>query len=77
MKLDDKALKNPKIIQQGDHGLIAIKDQSQVAKAYRQMYNYFDYEEWVEERNREGNKRAKGDRRKKKIKKSVFQLKYK
>lgn len=33
------------------------------------MYNYFDYEQWIDQRNKEGNKKSKPDIRRKKIKK--------
>eukprot|EP01017_Pseudomicrothorax_dubius_P011428 TRINITY_DN14272_c0_g1_i2.p1 TRINITY_DN14272_c0_g1~~TRINITY_DN14272_c0_g1_i2.p1 ORF type:complete len:233 (+),score=67.40 TRINITY_DN14272_c0_g1_i2:60-701(+) len=58
----------------GDKIAIPIKDQSQVAKAYRQMSHYFDYDQWIEQRNANPPKKAKPDPSKKKEKKKVFKL---
>jgi hypothetical protein len=49
--------------------MIAKKSQDPKAKALRQMSYYFDYDDWVEQRNKEGNVKAKPDKRRKKKKK--------
>ena len=51
---------------------IAIKDQSPAAKAYRQMHHYFDYDAWIDERNKNPAPKAKADPTKKKKKPKVL-----
>ena len=74
VKIDDK---NQNILK-GDHvkfdvstGLakVPVKDQAPAAKAVRQMGYYFDYHQWVEERNKQPGYKARPDPKKKKIKK--------
>lgn len=74
VKIDDK---NQNILK-GDHvmfdvstGLakVPVKDQAPAAKAVRQMGYYFDYHQWVEERNKQPGYKSRPDPKKKKIKK--------
>jgi len=51
---------------------IAVKDQSPVSKAYRQINHYFDYDAWIEERNNNPAPKAKADPAKKKKKPKVL-----
>jgi len=51
---------------------VAIKDQSPVSKAYRQMNHYFDYDAWIEQRNMNPQAKAKADPSKKKTKKKTL-----
>lgn len=48
---------------------VPVKDQAPAAKAVRQMGYYFDYHQWTEERNKNPQKKARPDIKRKKPKK--------